>query len=306
MSGSIDVDIGGTFTDCFAQLGSRVAWCKTRTTGYDLGRGLLQAVDEAAAPAGRGHRGPARSGRHRQVLDHPGSQHAAPAQRAQARLHHHRGIRGPPADRPGQPVVGRPEHQGAAQRRPGQEAEPADRAGGHGRSQEAHGPPRQRRAPPRRGGLPVQARLPRGPGGPRLRRVPALVARQPGPRAADPGADRAGIRRALPRPHAGVPVQRELPAAAGVHPRHHHRAQRLPAHLDVRRAVRDRPAAARGRLPGAADHGPQHRRDGFGAPILGHPDVLRRAGGRAHGRRSPRPRLRVRERGRHRHGRDQL
>ncbi|MHB1928684.1 MAG: hydantoinase/oxoprolinase family protein [Acidimicrobiales bacterium] len=48
MSGSIDIDIGGTFTDCFAQLDGRVAWCKTRTTGYDLSRGMLQAIEEAA------------------------------------------------------------------------------------------------------------------------------------------------------------------------------------------------------------------------------------------------------------------
>src|SRR5487761_191259 len=48
MSGSIDIDIGGTFTDCFAQLDDRVAWCKTRTTGFDLSRGMLQAIEEAA------------------------------------------------------------------------------------------------------------------------------------------------------------------------------------------------------------------------------------------------------------------
>ena len=50
MSGSIDIDIGGTFTDCFAQLDDRVAWCKTRTTGFDLSRGMLQAIEEAAGP----------------------------------------------------------------------------------------------------------------------------------------------------------------------------------------------------------------------------------------------------------------
>jgi N-methylhydantoinase A/oxoprolinase/acetone carboxylase beta subunit len=52
VTGSIDIDIGGTFTDCFAQLGSRVAWCKTRTTGFDLSRGMLQAIDEAASRLG--------------------------------------------------------------------------------------------------------------------------------------------------------------------------------------------------------------------------------------------------------------
>ena len=49
MSGTIDIDIGGTFTDCYAQLGSETAWCKTRTTGYDLSRGMLQAIEDAAS-----------------------------------------------------------------------------------------------------------------------------------------------------------------------------------------------------------------------------------------------------------------
>jgi N-methylhydantoinase A/acetophenone carboxylase len=52
MSGSIDIDIGGTFTDCYAQLGSETAWCKTRTTGYDLSRGMLQAIEDAAGRLG--------------------------------------------------------------------------------------------------------------------------------------------------------------------------------------------------------------------------------------------------------------
>ncbi len=52
MSGSIDIDIGGTFTDCFVQLDDQVTWCKTRTTGFDLGRGMLQAIDDAAAQLG--------------------------------------------------------------------------------------------------------------------------------------------------------------------------------------------------------------------------------------------------------------
>jgi N-methylhydantoinase A/oxoprolinase/acetone carboxylase beta subunit len=52
VSGSIDIDIGGTFTDCFAQLDSQTAWCKTRTTGYDLSRGMLQAIEDAAGRLG--------------------------------------------------------------------------------------------------------------------------------------------------------------------------------------------------------------------------------------------------------------
>jgi N-methylhydantoinase A/oxoprolinase/acetone carboxylase beta subunit len=52
VSGSIEIDIGGTFTDCLAQVGSQTAWCKTRTTGHDLSRGMLQAIQDAAGRLG--------------------------------------------------------------------------------------------------------------------------------------------------------------------------------------------------------------------------------------------------------------
>ncbi|MDX6235009.1 MAG: N-methylhydantoinase, partial [Nocardioidaceae bacterium] len=48
MKASIDIDIGGTFTDCFVTLGEQTAWCKTRTTGYDLSVGMNEAISEAA------------------------------------------------------------------------------------------------------------------------------------------------------------------------------------------------------------------------------------------------------------------
>jgi N-methylhydantoinase A/oxoprolinase/acetone carboxylase beta subunit len=48
MKGSIDIDIGGTFTDCFVRYGDRTEWCKTRTTTFDLGKGMLEAIEEAA------------------------------------------------------------------------------------------------------------------------------------------------------------------------------------------------------------------------------------------------------------------
>jgi N-methylhydantoinase A/oxoprolinase/acetone carboxylase beta subunit len=48
MSGSIDIDIGGTFTDCYVVLGDRRVWCKTRTTGYDLSVGMNEAIAQAA------------------------------------------------------------------------------------------------------------------------------------------------------------------------------------------------------------------------------------------------------------------
>ncbi len=48
MSAAIDVDIGGTFTDCYVTYGGRHVWCKTRTTAYDLSVGMNEAIEEAA------------------------------------------------------------------------------------------------------------------------------------------------------------------------------------------------------------------------------------------------------------------
>ena len=48
MSGSIEIDIGGTFTDCYVRLDGRETWCKTRTTPFDLSQGMGQAIDQAA------------------------------------------------------------------------------------------------------------------------------------------------------------------------------------------------------------------------------------------------------------------
>ena len=47
-SGSIEIDIGGTFTDCYVRLDGRETWCKTRTTPFDLSQGMGQAIDQAA------------------------------------------------------------------------------------------------------------------------------------------------------------------------------------------------------------------------------------------------------------------
>ena len=47
MSTSIDIDIGGTFTDCFAVLDGRQVWCKTRTSTYDLSVGMNEAIAAA-------------------------------------------------------------------------------------------------------------------------------------------------------------------------------------------------------------------------------------------------------------------
>jgi len=45
---SIDIDIGGTFTDCFITRNGEQVWCKTRTTAYDLSVCLMQAIEEGA------------------------------------------------------------------------------------------------------------------------------------------------------------------------------------------------------------------------------------------------------------------
>lgn len=48
----INVDIGGTFTDCFATDGTRVATAKALTTHHDLSHGFMTAVNDLAAGFG--------------------------------------------------------------------------------------------------------------------------------------------------------------------------------------------------------------------------------------------------------------
>jgi N-methylhydantoinase A/oxoprolinase/acetone carboxylase beta subunit len=52
MSATIDVDIGGTFTDCYVSYEDQRVWCKTRTTTYDLSVGMNETIDEAASRLG--------------------------------------------------------------------------------------------------------------------------------------------------------------------------------------------------------------------------------------------------------------
>src|SRR5262245_26062390 len=54
MSAAIDIDIGGTFTDCFVSLDDRRVWCKTRTTAFHLSGGMNEAIAEAAGRLGVG------------------------------------------------------------------------------------------------------------------------------------------------------------------------------------------------------------------------------------------------------------
>ncbi len=43
---SINVDIGGTFTDCLITYGDRMVFGKAPTTTYDLSKGFMQALRE--------------------------------------------------------------------------------------------------------------------------------------------------------------------------------------------------------------------------------------------------------------------
>ena len=45
---SIDMDIGGTFTDCFVQYNGRMGYAKSPTTHYNLSTGFMRAIEEAA------------------------------------------------------------------------------------------------------------------------------------------------------------------------------------------------------------------------------------------------------------------
>lgn len=45
---TIDIDIGGTFTDCYLRYGDRIITAKAPTTTYDLSIGFLKAIDGAA------------------------------------------------------------------------------------------------------------------------------------------------------------------------------------------------------------------------------------------------------------------
>ena len=48
MEATIDIDVGGTFTDCLVVYGERMARAKSPTTGYNLSVGFRRAVEDAA------------------------------------------------------------------------------------------------------------------------------------------------------------------------------------------------------------------------------------------------------------------
>lgn len=45
---AIDIDIGGTFTDCYVTRNGSQVWCKARTTAYDLSVCMMEAIEESA------------------------------------------------------------------------------------------------------------------------------------------------------------------------------------------------------------------------------------------------------------------
>jgi len=49
---SLDVDIGGTFTDLFLSYDGKNIFTKTPTTGYNLSVGFMRAIKDAAALLG--------------------------------------------------------------------------------------------------------------------------------------------------------------------------------------------------------------------------------------------------------------
>ena len=49
---TINIDVGGTFTDCYVTSGGRAAWGKSATTHDDLSRGFLNALAEACKVLG--------------------------------------------------------------------------------------------------------------------------------------------------------------------------------------------------------------------------------------------------------------
>ena len=52
MEATIDIDVGGTFTDCLVVYGEQIARAKSPTTGYNLSVGFRKAIEEAARHLG--------------------------------------------------------------------------------------------------------------------------------------------------------------------------------------------------------------------------------------------------------------
>ena len=65
---TIDVDVGGTFTDLVLTLDGTTSYRKVPTTPYDLSVGFMQVVEEAAEEAGLSPRRPRPPGRDRPLL----------------------------------------------------------------------------------------------------------------------------------------------------------------------------------------------------------------------------------------------
>ena len=117
MSSSVEIDIGGTFTDCYVRLEDREVWCKARTTPFDLSQGMSRAIDDAAVRLGLSKEELLSRAEILRYSTTLAMNKLIERKGPQTRNDHDRGVRGHRPDRPGEPVVGRDSVQGAAQHR---------------------------------------------------------------------------------------------------------------------------------------------------------------------------------------------
>ena len=92
MKATIDIDIGGTFTDCYVTHGDRRVWCKTRTTAYDLSVAMNETIEEGATRLGISTEELLRGRGDHSLFDHAGDESADRAQGPQAGSTDHRGL----------------------------------------------------------------------------------------------------------------------------------------------------------------------------------------------------------------------
>ena len=89
MTATIDLDIGGTFTDCVVIRNKQLVYCKAKTTGYNLAVGFMNALREAAGLIGIPLQEPAERDQRYKILDNCGHEYFASAQRQQAGFYYY-------------------------------------------------------------------------------------------------------------------------------------------------------------------------------------------------------------------------
>ena len=206
MKATIDVDIGGTFTDCYLTYGDRRVWCKTRTTAYDLSVAMNETIEEGAARLG--------ISTEQLLADAAIIRYSTTL--AMNRLIEHKGPKLGLLITEGfedTTLIGR-----ASQWSDGvpikyqrniaghRSARAADRQGVDRRREGTRRLAGEDRPTARRGRSAGQDPVPGRRGRARVRRLAAVVVPRAGPRTADQGDSRAGVPRRLPGGDAGVPV----------------------------------------------------------------------------------------------------